>query len=134
MGLFIPFTHTLPVISLVVALFGIFLAYVIYMRRWITAESVGKVFGPLYNLVLRKYFFDELYENIIVKVALLKGLFTGFQLFDSKGVDGAVNGVADGIMGGGRAIRHAQTGQLQLYGLFIGIGVVIISLCVYFFG
>jgi NADH-quinone oxidoreductase subunit L len=133
-GLFAPFTHTLPVISLVVALFGIFMAYVIYCAKWISAESVGKVFGPLYTLVFRKYFFDELYENIIVKLALMKGLFTGFTLFDSKGVDGVVNGVADGVMGSGRAIRHAQTGQLQLYGLFIGIGVAIISLCVYFFG
>jgi NADH-quinone oxidoreductase subunit L len=133
-GLFAPFTHVLPVIALVVALLGIFLAYAIYRARWITAESVGRVFGPLYNLVFRKYFFDELYENIILKLALLKGLFTGFQLFDSRGVDGVVNGVADGVIGGGRAIRHAQTGQLQLYGLFIGIGVVVISLCVYFFG
>jgi NADH-quinone oxidoreductase subunit L len=133
-GLFTPFTHALPVIALVVALVGIFLAYAIYLRRWITAESVGKVFGPLYTLVFRKYFFDDLYENVIVKLALIKGLFNGFQLFDSRGVDGVVNGVADVTIGGGRAIRHAQTGQLQLYGLFIGIGVVIISLCVYFFG
>ncbi len=133
-GIIAPFTHTLPVIALVVALFGIFMAYVIYCRKWLRAESFGKVFGPLYTLVFRKYFFDDLYENVIVKIALLKGLFSGFTLFDSKGVDGAVNGVSDVIMGGGRAIRRAQTGQLQLYGLFIGIGVVIISLCVYFFG
>jgi NADH-quinone oxidoreductase subunit L len=110
------------------------MAYVVYNKQWIKPASFGKVFGPLYTLVFRKYFFDELYENIIVKVVLLKGLFTGFNLFDSKGVDGVVNGVADGVTGSGRAIRHAQTGQLQLYGLFIGIGIVIISLCVYFFG
>jgi NADH-quinone oxidoreductase subunit L len=110
------------------------MAYVIYCARWIKAESVGRVFGPLYTLVFRKYFFDELYENVIVKLALMKGLFTGFTLFDNKGVDGAVNGVSDVIMSGGRAIRHAQTGQLQLYGLVMGIGVAIIGLCVYFFG
>ncbi len=133
-GLFTPFTHALPVIALLVGLFGIFMAYVIYCRKSISAESVGRLFGPLYTLVYHKYYFDELYENIIVKLVLLKGLFTGFNLFDSRGVDGVVNGVADGVMGGGRAIRHAQTGQLQLYGLFIGIGVVIITLCVYFFG
>jgi NADH-quinone oxidoreductase subunit L len=133
-GLIAPFTHTLPVIGLVVALLGILMAYVIYCRKWISADTVGHIFGPLYTLVFRKYFFDDLYENVIVKLALMKGLFTGFTLFDSKGVDGVVNGVADVTIGGGRAIRHAQTGQLQLYGLFIGIGVVIISLCVYFFG
>ncbi|OGO00225.1 MAG: NADH-quinone oxidoreductase subunit L [Chloroflexi bacterium RBG_13_52_12] len=133
------FTHTvkgipLPLISLLVALFGIFTAYTIYIKKWITAESVGKVFGPLYKLVYRKYFFDELYENIIVKLVLIKGLFTGFQLFDSKGVDGAVNGAADIVIQGGKAIRQAQTGQLQLYGLFIGIGLAIIGICVFLFG
>ena len=124
----------LPLIGLLVALFGIFMAYVIYGKQWIKAEMMGRIFGPLYTLVFRKYFFDELYEGVIVKLALIKGLFTGFSLFDSKGVDGAVNGVSDVVMDSGRAIRHAQTGQLQLYGLFIGIGVVVISLCVYFFG
>jgi len=133
-GLIAPFTHTLPVIALVVAIFGIFMAYIIYARKWIKAESFGKIFGPLYTLVLRKYFFDELYENFIVKTVLLRGLFTGFNLFDSKGVDGVVNGVADVTIGGGRAVRHAQTGQLQLYGLFMGFGVVIIGICVYIFG
>jgi NADH-quinone oxidoreductase subunit L len=138
-ALFGVFTHTvdgvpLPLISLVVALFGIFSAYSVYCARWIKAETLGSFFGPLYRLVYRKYFFDELYENIIVKLALVKGLFTGFQLFDSRGVDGAVNGVADVIVSGGQAIRRAQTGQLQLYGLFIGIGVAIITICVYIFG
>jgi len=133
-GLFAPFTHTLPVIALVVGLLGIFTAYVVYIKKWITAERVGKFFGPLYTLVFRKYFFDELYENIIVKKLLMKGLFTGFTQFDNKGVDGAVNGASDIIISGGRAIRRAQTGQLQLYGLFIGIGVAIITICVYIFG
>jgi len=133
-GLFNPFTHVLPVAALLVGLFGIFMAYVIYIRKWITAERLGKFFGPLYTLVFRKYFFDELYENIIVKLVLMKKLFTGFTVFDSKGVDGAVNGVSDVVMSGGRAIRRAQTGQLQLYGLFIGIGVAIIGICMYIFG
>jgi NADH-quinone oxidoreductase subunit L len=133
------FGHTvkgipLPLISFLVALFGIFCAYAVYHRKWVTAESLGRAFGPLYTLVYRKYFFDELYENIIIKVALLKGLFNGFQLFDSRGVDGAVNGAGYVIVSGGRAVRRAQTGQLQLYGLFIGIGVVIIIICVYLFG
>ncbi|MFC2000966.1 NADH-quinone oxidoreductase subunit L [Chloroflexota bacterium] len=133
-GLFAPFTHALPVISLGVALFGIFMAYVIYGKKWISAESIGKLFGPLHAVVYQKYFFDELYENVIVKLVLLKGLFGAFQLFDTKGVDGTVNGVANGIIGSGRAIRHAQTGQLQLYGLFIGIGILAIILSVFFFG
>jgi NADH-quinone oxidoreductase subunit L len=133
-GLFNPFTHPLPVIALLVGFFGIFAAYAVYKKRWITAESIGKAFGPLYTLAFRKYFFDELYENIIVKLVLMKNLFTGFTLFDTRGVDGAVNGASNVVVSGGRAVRQAQTGQLQLYGLFIVLGLVIIGLCVYFFG
>jgi NADH-quinone oxidoreductase subunit L len=141
-GLFAPFTNfsfshfadALPVFALLVGLLGIFMAYAVYIKKWITAESLGRFFGPIYTLVFRKYFFDELYENIIVKLLLMKNLFTGFSLFDSKGVDGAVNSVSDVITSGGRAIRRAQTGQLQLYSLFIGIGVAIIGICVYIFG
>jgi NADH-quinone oxidoreductase subunit L len=133
-GLFGPFTHTVPLMSLLIALLGIFGAYAVYMRKWITAESIGKFFGPLYKAAYRKYFFDELYENIIVKLVLLKGLFTGFKLFDEKGVDGAVNGAGEIITSGSKAIRRAQTGQLQLYGLFIGIGLVIITVCVMIWG
>ena len=56
------------------------------------------------------------------------------QKFDENGVDGAVNGVANATKAGGRAIRRVQTGQLQLYGLFIGIGILAIVLSLYFFG
>jgi NADH-quinone oxidoreductase subunit L len=131
------FTHIgdgVAQMSLAVALLGIFSAYAVYLKRWITAEKIGKFFGPLYGIVRDKYYFDELYENIIVKLALVKGLFTGFQLFDSKGVDGAVNGAADIVVRGGKAIRQAQTGQLQLYGLFIIIGIAIIGICMLLFG
>jgi NADH-quinone oxidoreductase subunit L len=139
MTIFNIFTHTvngalLPLISLLIALFGIFAAYAVYIKKWITAKSIGKAFGPLYDVVYDKYYFDELYEKVIVKIALMKGLFTGFKLFDEKGVDGAVNGTADIVVRGGKAIRQAQTGQLQLYALFIGIGLVIITVCVLIWG
>ena len=132
-GFFGILTHALPWISLIVAGSGIFLAYAMYSAKWISAERIGSIFKPLYTLFLRKYWFDELYENVIVKKVLVNGLFTGFQLFDSRGVDGAVNGVGSGVMAGGRVVRRAQSGQLQLYGLFIGIGVLVIILCLYFF-
>ncbi|MGD0779477.1 MAG: NADH-quinone oxidoreductase subunit L [Dehalococcoidales bacterium] len=138
-AIFSIFTHTvngvpLPLISLLVALLGIFSAYAVYLKKWITAESIGKLFGPLYNVVRDKYYFDDLYENVIVKLGLVKGLFTGFKLFDEKGVDGMVNGTADIVVRGGKAVRQAQTGQLQLYALFIGIGIAVITICVLIWG
>ena len=126
--------QALPWVSLMMAGLGILLAYAIYSAKWLSAERLGSIFKPFYTLFLQKYWFDELYENVIVRVALIKGLFAGLQQIDTKAVDGVVNGVANGAMAGGRAIRQAQTGQLQLYGLFIGIGVLAIILVLYIFG
>ncbi len=133
-GLFGVFTHALPWLSLLLAGLGILLAYAMYSAKWVSAERIGRMFKPLHTLFSRKYYMDELYENVIVKLALLKGLFAGFQMLDSKGVDGAVNGVASGAVAAGRAIRRTQSGQLQLYGLFIGIGVLAIIIVVYLVG
>jgi len=133
-GFFGILSHPLPWISLILAGLGIFLAYAMYSAKWLSAERIGRMFSPLYVLFSRKYWFDELYEKVIVGKVLIGGIFAGLQLFDSYGVDGAVNGLANTTIASGRAIRRAQTGQLQLYGLFIGIGVLAIALCLYFFG
>ena len=133
-GFFGILTHSLPWVSLILAGLGILMAYAIYSAKWLSAERIGSMFKPLYVMFLRKYWLDELYENIIVRIVLLKGLFTGLQIFDSNGVDGAVNGIANGAMAAGRSLRRAHTGQLQLYGLFIGVGILAITLVLYFSG
>ena len=132
------FTHVgeepLPLIALCVGLFGIFMAYAIYRKQWISSEKISKAFRPVHVLLERKYYFDELYEDVIVKNVLYRGLFHLFQLFDTRIIDGTVNGVADGTSATGGAIRRTQTGQLQLYGLFMGMGVVVITVCIFLFG
>ncbi len=133
-GFFGILAHPLPWVSLIMAGLGILLAYAIYSRKWLSAERIGSLFRPLYTLFYRKYWLDELYENVFVKKTLVNGFFAGLQVFDSSGVDGAVNGVANATIAGGRAIRRAHTGQLQLYGLFMGVGILAIILVLYFFG
>jgi NADH-quinone oxidoreductase subunit L len=120
--------------SLALAGLGIFLAYAIYSKKWLSAERIGQMFQPLYKLFLNKYWLDTLYEKIFVGKVLLRGFFAGLQGFDVHGVDGAVNGVAVTAVDAGKALRKAHSGQLQLYGLFIGIGVVVIIACFFIFG
>jgi len=133
-GFFGILTHSLPWISLILAGLGILLAYAMYSAKWLSAERIGGLFKPLYTLFYRKYWFDELYEKVLVGKVLVGGFFAGLQGFDTYGVDGAVNGIASGAVATGKVIRKAHTGQLQLYGLFIGIGILAIILCLYFFG
>ncbi|MBI2832539.1 MAG: NADH-quinone oxidoreductase subunit L [Chloroflexi bacterium] len=133
-GLFEPLTHPLPWGALALALLGIFLAYAMYSKKWVSAEKIGSRFKPFYTLFYHKYWMDELYEGVIVKKTLVNGFFALLQKIDSKGVDGAVNGIARGAIAGGRSLRRAQTGQLQLYGLFIGIGILAIVIFVFMIG
>jgi NADH-quinone oxidoreductase subunit L len=162
-GLFGAFTHPVTWLSLGLAAAGIFLAYAMYIKRWVSAEIIARRFGALYELVRRKYFFDELYEKIIGELVLLRGLFAGFQFFDSrlldnglntvivqnvitrklfghfryfdeKAVDGTVNAVADGTVSAGSILRRAQSGQLQTYGMFIAFGILTIVVVVFLAG
>ena len=82
-GFFGILAHPLPLISLLVAILGILLAYAMYGAKWISAETIGRIFKPFYTLFIRKYFMDELYENVIVRKVLYGWLFSGFAWFDS---------------------------------------------------
>ncbi len=133
-GFFGMLAHPLPLISLLVASVGIFLAYAMYNAKWLSAEAVGRIFKPFYILFSRKYWFDELYERVIVVGVLVDGIFAALSVFDSRVIDGAVDGVASGTASTSGAMRRAQTGQLQAYGMAIAVGVIAIAVCFYLFG
>ncbi|MDP2931027.1 MAG: NADH-quinone oxidoreductase subunit L, partial [Chloroflexota bacterium] len=46
-GFFGILTHPLPLLALLMAALGIFLAYAIYSKKWLSAERMGKLFAPL---------------------------------------------------------------------------------------
>jgi NADH-quinone oxidoreductase subunit L len=129
-GFFGILAHPLPWISLMMTGGGILLAYAIYSTRWLSAERITRLFFPLHTLFSRKYWIDELYEDFIGQRLLSNNLFAGMKLLDSKVIDGTVDGVARTVAVTGKAIRRIQDGQLQLYGLFIILGVlaIVISL------
>jgi len=133
-GFFGIFAHPLPWISLAVAALGIVLAYAMYGIKLISAERIGNLFKPLYTVFYNKYWMDTLYEKIIVNIALLGGLFSRFQWFDTNVVDGTANGVATTTIETGKIARQAHTGQVQLYALTIGLGIVAIIICVFLLG
>jgi len=125
-GFFEVLSEPMVLISLAVGISGIILAYLMYSVKVISAEKVGRVFAPIYTLLSRKYYMDELYERVIVIGVLQNGLFRVIQAFDVYVVDGVVNGAAKVTVLTSGITRRAQTGQLQLYGLAMGVGVLVI--------
>ncbi|MEE8413721.1 MAG: NADH-quinone oxidoreductase subunit L, partial [Dehalococcoidales bacterium] len=57
-GFFGVFTQSVPWISLILAVLGIFLAWAMYSRKSISAERIGSIFKPIYTLFYRKYWLD----------------------------------------------------------------------------
>jgi NADH-quinone oxidoreductase subunit L len=106
-----------------VALAGIAAATAVYvMMPAVPAWFAGR-FGALYNFLLNKWYFDELYDRLFVRPALALG--RGFW----KSGDGAlIDGVGpDGIAAATRLIaRRAaalQTGYVYHYAFAMLIGV-----------
>ena len=113
-------------VSTVVALAGIYLAWLMYGAKSLAPEKVSAAFGPVYQVLYHKYWIDELYNGIVRIVVL--GLAKLLWLFDVRVVDGAVNGVATLTRATGRTLRQVQTGRLQNYGWAMYAGAVVIAL------
>ncbi len=117
----------LMAISVIIALTGIFIAYVFYIKRPELPALLAQKRKILYTVLVNKYFVDEIYGFSFVDS--LKGLGTGlWRGFDDQVIDGTVNGVARMIIGFGAVLRRIQTGFVQSYafGMMIG-GLIIIG-------
>jgi len=134
--------YLLMIVSTVVAVSGIGLAYFMYFKKSISADKIAEKFAPIHKLLYNKYYFDEIYDIILLKpimsgarfswkfdarivdgvvngAAWLSMLFSKIQMwFDKWIVDGAVNGAGWVVRTGARAGRFLQTGRMQFYVLF----------------
>ena len=121
------FNFVVAAISSLLALLGITLAYAMYIKSWILPSSIGARFRPLYNLMVRKYYFDELYENIVVAKGFYKYLADGLRWFDEHWVDNVNIHLSNWVARIGKSGVLIQNGQTQTYAVGMVIGVVAIA-------
>jgi NADH-quinone oxidoreductase subunit L len=127
-GIFGVLEHSLSWASLLAAGLGIFLAYAIYAAAWLSPTKVRRFFRSAYAVFIHKYWLDDLYENLLARTLLYRGIFQGLSFFDRQVVDGTMNGLGQVSLGAGRLIRRAQTGQLQIYGTAAFLGIIVLTL------
>lgn len=118
------FNSIIAGISTVLALAGIGLAYLMYIRGSISPEAMGSRFQPIYNLIFRKYYFDELYENVIVRRGFYKYLADALRWFDEHWIDNANVHLSNWVSRIGKSGALVQNGQTQTYAIGMVIGVV----------
>ena len=118
--------YVLMAVSLVVAMSGIALAWVMYVRRKDLPGLVGSKLRLVYKVVYNKFYIDEFYGATFVR-ATVDGSRWVWRQFDEKIIDGAVNGTAAVWQWAGRTVRPLQTGKVQNYllGMFVGLFVIV---------
>jgi NADH-quinone oxidoreductase subunit L len=113
----------LLLISVVVVLAGVALAWVLYGRQVVRAERIGVAQNPLHALLLNKYYVDELYDALIVRPIYALSVWSA-RVFDLRVIDGIVNGVASAVIEWARGLRRLQTGFVMNYALAMLLGAV----------
>ena len=115
------------VLSIGIALLAIYVAVKFYSdKRWTQPRKITEKFNPIYKLLWNKYYLDNIYHTIIVNpIEFLSRSFL-WNIFDTKIIDGFVNGSAKVILSGGELARKIQTGIVQNYALMMMAGIIII--------
>jgi NADH-quinone oxidoreductase subunit L len=143
--------YFLMVLSVAVALGGIWLAYQFYRTKRIAPELVAGKWPAFYKLLLNKYYVDEIYDAAIVDrtkdLGTLLGRFDA-NIIDGLGVDGAGwlarfgstlsmwwdKWIIDGLLNFtakmmqllSYPVRLLQTGMFSSYAMLILVGLVVL--------
>jgi NADH-quinone oxidoreductase subunit L len=114
-------------VSTVIALAGIYLAYLVYQKRIFRPEEVKERLPGLYNVLYHKYYVDEFYALLVSKV--IDGMAKVVYWIDLHIVNGFINFLAFTTYKIGDRLKLFQDGQVQTSALvmYIGLGVIVIT-------
>ncbi len=123
---------TLAVVAVVTALAGFFVAFWLYLKKPGKADALAKSLKPVYTTLLNKYYVDEMYAAVVVKPLVWISTNALWKTADVAGIDGAVNGIADGTIAIGDEVRHTQSGNTRSYAVWVVIGAIVIMAVIFF--
>ncbi len=137
---------------------GILMAAVIYAWGLLDAEDIRRQFNPIYQLLVNRWWFDELYDWVFIRPChLVANLISGFdrrwidgfvdglaatgraisvvwdRVLDHGIIDNSVNAIAGWTYSLGHALRRVQTGRLRQYVMLIVVATIAIFVVVSFF-
>ena len=111
------------VVGALISVAGIAAAWFVYLRRRSLRLEVRERLDALHTFLVRKWYFDELYEALFVRPAAALGRF-GQGVVETDFVQGVIVGGASGLVRAGSSFARAiQTGYLRGYALLLLLGV-----------
>jgi NADH-quinone oxidoreductase subunit L len=115
----------LLVLSVIVVFAGILLAWFMYGAGPVRVEEIGRPRTVVHRVLLNAWYVDWLYDRAVVRPLFALSDFLA-RLFDTRVVDGAVNGLGRAVVAWAQSLRRLQTGYVVNYALTMLAGAVAI--------
>ncbi len=113
----------LALLSVVAGVVGIAFGLSMYVRHRPDPAALTRAAGPVYRVLVNKYYVDELYDHRFVDLARA---FAGASwAFDIHIIDGLANRLGWALAMGGQGLRRVQTGIVGNYALTIVAGLLL---------
>ena len=120
------FTNPYTYLTIVLALLGIFIAYLMYAKKSVNPGRFNRDGNSiLYKVLTKRWGFPDLYNQLSWKLGY--GIARGVDFVDRQVVDGTVNGLSGAVVGGGEAVSRAQTGDVHDYTSVVLLGIAALS-------
>jgi len=114
-------------IGALVALAGVAVAYVIWVKRPGTSARLQQRFAPLHRLFANKWYADEAIDLVVVRPFAWLGRFAQ-QTFERVVVRGAImDGTSSVVRAGSATVRALQSGLIRSYASLLVLGVVAVA-------
>lgn len=117
--------YILMAVSVIVAISGIILAYLLYMKKSEMLDKVksNKSLRELYDFSFNKWYFDEIYNEYIINPLLKVSDVLLLKFIDKTIIDGIVNGTSKFYSAMSYGFRDSQSGKVRHYAYFMLLGI-----------
>lgn len=109
-------------ISVAAGLFGLLLAWTLYVGRPELPDRIAESIHSLYVAVANKYWIDDLYAWIFVKPLIAISSVVFWRGIDQGVIDATLDGSAATARELSDEVRHMQSGNLRSYAGWIAVG------------
>ena len=117
---------TVAGISTALTLLALAIAYLVYVKKVVSADAIAERLGVFYTLSYHKYYIDEIYAGL--RKVFVDGCGRVFYWIDIYIVDGIVNLLALFVRLLSGVLSFFETGQTQFYATVVIVGAVLLAL------
>lgn len=124
--------YAIAIPSVLIGLFGIAMAWILYKKESEVPAKLAKSWGVLYTVTYNKFYFDEIYLFVTRKI-IFNYISRPIAWFDRHIIDGFMVGIGLVTEKISYQIKGMQSGQLQHYAFMFVAGTLALTLSMLYF-